>query len=105
MKIFPVRRKLWLVLTLTGCLFLFYTAVGERGLLGLNRMVNQRNDLRSMVRALEESNVELAEQVSRLRDDPATIELASNSKEASHPRMATPLVAGVHRVSRWSSHR
>ena len=37
-------------------------------------MVNQRNDLRSMVRALEESNVELAEQVSRLRDDPATIE-------------------------------
>ncbi|MCJ7500487.1 septum formation initiator family protein [bacterium] len=37
-------------------------------------MVNQRNDLRSRVRALEESNVELAEQVSRLRDDPATIE-------------------------------
>ena len=74
MKIFPVRRKLWLVLTLTVCLFLFYTAVGERGLLGLNRMVNQRNDLRSRVRALEESNIELAEQVSRLRDDPATIE-------------------------------
>ena len=37
-------------------------------------MVNQRNDLRSRVRALEESNVELAEQVNRLRDDPATIE-------------------------------
>ena len=72
--IFPVRRKLWLVLALTVCLFLLYTAVGERGLVGLNRMVNQRDDLRSRVGALEESNVELAEQVSRLRDDPATIE-------------------------------
>ena len=71
---FPVRRKLWLVLALTVCLFLFYTAVGERGLVGLNRMVNQRDDLRSRVRALEESNAELAEQVILLRDDPATIE-------------------------------
>jgi cell division protein FtsB len=73
-KIFPARRKLWLVLALTVCLFLLYTAVGERGLVGLNRMVNQRDDLRSRVGALEESNIELAEQVSRLRDDPATIE-------------------------------
>jgi len=63
-----------MVLTLVVCLFLFYTVVGERGLLGLNRIVDQRDDLRSRVRALEESNVELAEQVSLLRDDPATIE-------------------------------
>ncbi|MDF1524832.1 MAG: septum formation initiator family protein [bacterium] len=69
-----MRRKLWLVLALAICLFLLYTAVGERGLVGLKRMVNQRNDLRSRVAALEKSNVELAEQVSRLRDDPATIE-------------------------------
>ena len=78
--IFPLRRKLWLVLALTVCLFLFYTAVGERGLVGLNRMVNQRNDLRSRVRALEASNVELAEQVSRLRDDPATIEALARTE-------------------------
>jgi len=37
-------------------------------------MVDQRNELRSRVRALEVSNVKLAEQVSLLRDDPATIE-------------------------------
>ena len=74
MKILPVRRKLWLVLSLTVCLFLVYTAVGERGLMGLTRMVNQRDDLRSRVHSLEKSNAELAEQVSLLRDDPATIE-------------------------------
>jgi cell division protein FtsB len=73
-KMFPVNSKLWLVLALTVCLFLFYTAVGERGLLGLTRMVNQRDDLKSRVRALEKSNAELAEQVSLLRDDSATIE-------------------------------
>ena len=72
--VFPSRRKLWLLLLLSGCLLLVLSAVGERGFIRLNHMVDQRNELRSRVRALEVSNVKLAEQVSLLRDDPATIE-------------------------------
>jgi cell division protein FtsB len=71
---FPVRRRLWLVLALTICLFLVYSAAGERGLVRLNRMLDQRDELRTRVDALQESNLTLAEQVSLLRDDPATIE-------------------------------
>jgi cell division protein FtsB len=74
MMTFPVRRRLWLVLTLAVCLFLVYSAIGERGFVRLNRMMDQTDELRSRVRGLEESNVKLAEQVSLLRDDPATIE-------------------------------
>lgn len=74
MKVFPVRKRLWVVLVLTVCLFLAYSAVGERGFIKMKRMADQRDALRSKVRALEKSNAQLAEQVSRLRDDPATIE-------------------------------
>ena len=72
--VFPVRKRLWVFLALTVCLFLVYSAVGERGFIRMNRMVDQRDALRSKVRALEKSNAQLAEQVGRLRDDPATIE-------------------------------
>ncbi len=71
---FPLRRRLWLVLVLTVCLFLVYSAVGERGLVRLNIMLEQRDGLRARVDALQESNLDLAEQISLLRDDPATIE-------------------------------
>jgi cell division protein FtsB len=74
MMAFPVRRRLWLVLALTVCLFLVYSAVGERGLVRLNIMLEQRDELRARVDALQESNVDLAEQISLLRDDPATLE-------------------------------
>lgn len=80
MIVFPVRRRLWLVLALTVCLFLVYSAVGEHGLVRLNRMVDQRDELRSRVRALQESNAELTEQVSLLRDDPATIEYLARTE-------------------------
>jgi cell division protein FtsB len=80
MMIIPVRRRVWLSLVLIFCLFLVYSAVGPRGLVRLNRMVDQRDDLRSRVRALEKSNVELAEQVSLLRDDPATIEYLARTE-------------------------
>ena len=80
MMVFPVRRRLWLVLALTVCLFLVYSAVGERGFVRLIRMVDQRDELRSTVRALQESNVELAEQVSLYRDDPATIEYLARTE-------------------------
>ena len=71
---FPGRRRLWSVLVFILCLFLVYTATGERGLVSLSRMESQRDELRFRVDALEGSNAELAEQVSLLRDDPATIE-------------------------------
>ncbi len=71
---FPLRRRLWLVLVLTVCLFLVYSAVGERGLVRLNIMLEQRDGLRARVDALQESNLDLAEQISLLRDDPTTIE-------------------------------
>ena len=69
-----MRRRLWLVLVLTVCLFLVYSAVGERGLVRLNIILEQRDELRARVDALQESNLDLAEQISLLRDDPATIE-------------------------------
>jgi len=74
------RRKLWLVLALIVCLFLVYSVIGERGFVSLNRMLDQRDELRSRVRALEESNVELAEQTSLLRSDPATIEYIARTE-------------------------
>jgi cell division protein FtsB len=37
-------------------------------------MLEQRDELRARVDALQESNLDLAEQISLLRDDPATIE-------------------------------
>ena len=74
MAIFPLRRRLWLVLGLTVGLFMVFSVLGERGFIRMNAMVNQRDELRSRVKALEKSNTELAEEVGLLRDDPATIE-------------------------------
>ena len=59
---------------MTVGLFLVYSAIGERGFVRLKKMVNQRDELRARVHALDESNREMAEQLGRLRDDPATIE-------------------------------
>jgi len=78
--VFPVKRRLWFVLALAVCLFLVYSAVGERGIVRLNRMVDQRDELRSTVRALAENNAKLGEQVSLLRDDPATIEYLARTE-------------------------
>ena len=74
MLAFPFKRRLWVILALSVCLFLLYSAVGERGLVRLNRLMDQRDELRSRVHALDESNEELAQQVGLLRDDSATIE-------------------------------
>lgn len=74
MIVFPVRRKLWVVLAVSVGLFLVFSAIGERGFVRLKKMVNQRDELKARVHALEQSNREISEQVGRLRDDPATIE-------------------------------
>ena len=63
-----------MVLAVTVGLFMVYSAVGERGFIRLNKMLSQRDDLKARVRSLEESNRDMAEQVDRLRNDPATIE-------------------------------
>ncbi|UCG38120.1 MAG: septum formation initiator family protein [bacterium] len=67
-------RRLAAIMLLTLCLFLLYSALGERGFIRLNQMIRQREDLKARVRGLEESNARLAEQISLLRDDPFTIE-------------------------------
>ena len=72
--VFPVRKKFLLILAATVGLFMVYSAIGERGFIRLNKMVNQRDELRVRVQSLKESNQEMAEQVRRLRDDPDTIE-------------------------------
>jgi cell division protein FtsB len=78
--VFPVRKKLLVVLAVTVGLFLVYSAAGERGFIRLNKMVNQRDQLRARVHALEQTNRELADEVGRLRDDPATIEYLARTE-------------------------
>lgn len=80
MTVFPTRRRFLVVLALTVCLFLIYSAVGERGFFGLKRMLGQRDELRSRVLALREGNARLAEQINLLRDDPATIEYLARTE-------------------------
>jgi cell division protein FtsB len=74
MMLFPVRRGFWMVLALTVSIFLIYSAVGERGFVSLNRLLDQRDELRTRVRNLRESNEKIAEEIGLLRDDPVTIE-------------------------------
>ena len=80
MMIFSLRRKLWLILILTVLLFLAYSAVGESGFMRLNRMRDQRDELRSRVRSLQESNALLADEIGRLRGDPETIEYIARTE-------------------------
>lgn len=80
MKLFPTRPRFLLLLALTVCLFLVYSAAGERGFLRLLRMVDQRDELRTRVVDLQGDNVKLAEQISLLRDDPATIEYLARTE-------------------------
>ena len=56
------------------CLFLGYSSLGERGFLRLHRMVNQRDEMRSRVHSLEDSNASLSEEIELLRDDMDTLE-------------------------------
>ena len=74
MTLFPVGRSFWVALALTVSLSLIYSAVGERGFVSLSRLVDQRDEMRTRVHNLVESNAKLAHQVSLLRDDPVTIE-------------------------------
>lgn len=80
MKPFPPRRRLLLLLVLAVCLFLVYSAAGERGFIRLREMVEQRDGLRSRVLDLQENNVRLAEHISLLRDDQTTIEYLARTE-------------------------
>lgn len=77
---YPTRRRFLVILALAVCLFLTYSTVGERGFFRLNRMVDQRDELRSRVLELQEGNTRLAEQIDQLRDDPVTIEYIARTE-------------------------
>jgi cell division protein FtsB len=69
-----VRRKLVWIFTITLCLFLAYSAVGEKGFIRLHQMILERENLKSRIRALEEENSRLAEEIGLLSDDPTAVE-------------------------------
>ena len=69
-----VRPKLVWVFSVTLCLFLVYSAVGERGFIRLYQMIRERDNLRVRVHTLEEQNMRLTEEIGHLSDDPATVE-------------------------------
>ena len=68
------RRKLVWVFSITLCLFLAYSAVGERGFIRLHQMIRERDNLKIRVRTLEEQNSRLSEEVGLLSNDPDAIE-------------------------------
>ena len=68
------------MLALSVALFLAYSAAGERGFVRYRDMAEQRDELRIRVHDLQESNAELAGQISLLRDDPATIEYIARTE-------------------------
>lgn len=72
-----VRRKLVWIFSITLCLFLAYSAVGERGFVKLHQMILERENLKIRIRALEEENSRLAEEVGLLSDDSTAIESLS----------------------------
>ena len=74
------KQKVWIVLLLVLTTFVLYSAVGERGFVRLNAMGSERDELRSRVDKLEKGNVDLAEEISLLRDDPATIEALARTE-------------------------
>lgn len=69
-----VRRRLVWIFCVTLCLFLAYSAVGEKGFIRLHQLILEREDLRMRIRTLEEENSRLAEEIGRLGDDLTTIE-------------------------------
>jgi cell division protein FtsB len=69
-----IRSKLVWIFCLLLCLFLAYSAVGERGFIRLHRMILERENLKDRIRTLEEENSRLAEEVGLLSDDHTAIE-------------------------------
>ena len=59
---------------LTLCLFLAYSAVGEKGFIRLHKMILERDNLKARIHDLEEDNSRLAEEIGLLTDDRTTIE-------------------------------
>ena len=68
------KNKLVWIFTITLCLFLAYSAVGEKGFIRLHRMILERENLKTRIHDLEEDNSRLAEEIGLLSDDQATIE-------------------------------
>jgi cell division protein FtsB len=69
-----VRRNLVWIFTITMCLFLAYSAVGERGFIKLYQMILERENLKVRIHDLEKENSRLAEEVGLLSEDQTTIE-------------------------------
>ena len=74
------RQRFWVLLILIAAVFVIYSAVGEKGFIRLNAMGLERDKLRSRVDDLEKGNVELSEEISLLREDPATIEALARTE-------------------------
>jgi cell division protein FtsB len=74
------RQRIWILLILILVVFAVHSAVGEKGFVRLNAMGRERDDLRSRVSQLEKGNVDLAEEIGLLRDDPATIEALARTE-------------------------
>ena len=74
------RQRFWVLLFIIAAVFVVYSAVGEKGFIRLNAMGQERDELRSRVGNLEKGNVDLAEEISLLRDDPATIEALARTE-------------------------
>lgn len=69
-----IRRRLVWIFCITLCLFLAYSAVGERGFIRLHQMILERENLKMRIRALEQENSRLAEEIGRLGSDETTVE-------------------------------
>ena len=74
------RQKFWVLLFVVAAVFVVYSAIGEKGFVRLNSMGRERDELRSRVGNLEKGNTDLAEEISLLRDDPATIEALARTE-------------------------
>ncbi len=74
MRLIPEKHRLVLIFSLSLILFLGYSVFEERGFVKLHHMKVQRDNLQDRVRALEEQNARLAEEIRLLSDDPQTLE-------------------------------
>lgn len=74
------NKTVLLAAVLVVAAFTAYTFAGERGVWKLGKMVHHRNMLRQSVQDLEQNNNRLAQEIGRLRDDPATLEALARTK-------------------------
>ncbi|MDF1535240.1 MAG: septum formation initiator family protein [bacterium] len=74
------RQRVWIVLLLILAVFVAFSAAGERGFIRLNAMGSERDELRRRVSELTKGNADLAEEISLLRDDQATIETLARTE-------------------------